>query len=68
MNTSELFERHLNAERFKGSEPRTTRVARAPRRTNNGQQLAKEYRKYRNMGFSPKECEWKTLNHHTMKL
>ena len=68
MNVSELFERALNPEKFEGSESRTTRVARAPRRTNDEQQLAKEYRKYRNMGFSPKECEWKALNHHTMKL
>lgn len=68
MNVSEQFERHFNAELFKGSEPRTARVARAPRRTNDEQQLAKEYRKYRNMGFSPKECEWNTYHHHYMKL
>tara|TARA_A200000159_G_scaffold157430_1_gene173526 strand:+ start:1225 stop:1431 length:207 start_codon:yes stop_codon:yes gene_type:complete len=68
MNVSEQFERALNPEKFKGSEARTTRVARAPRRTNDAQQLAKEYRKYRNMGFSPKECEWKTYHHHTYKL
>jgi len=68
MNTSELFERHLNVERFKGSEPRTTRVARAPRRTNNGQQLAKEYRKYKQMGFTHYESRNLAYHHHTMKL
>ena len=54
--------------RYPGNQPRTTAFGRAPRRTNDEQQLAKEYRKYRNMGFSPKECEWKAYHHHTYKL
>jgi len=68
MNTSELFERHFNPERFKGSEPRTARMARAPRRTNNEQQLKKIYAQYIRMGFDAREARFKTLNHHTMKL
>jgi hypothetical protein len=68
MNTSELFERHFNPERFKGSEPRTTRVARAPRRTNNEQQLKKIYQRYVRMGFTPQEARFKAFHYHSMKL
>jgi hypothetical protein len=68
MNVSELFERHFNPEKFEGSEPRTTRVARAPRRTNDVQELTKIYQQYIRMGFDAREARFKALNHHTMKL
>ena len=68
MNVSEQFERHFNAELFKGSEPRTTRVARAPRRTDDGQELTKIYQRYIRMGFDVREARFKTLTHHAMKL
>ena len=68
MDVSEQFERALNPEKFKGSEARTTRVARAPRRTNNKQQLLKIYKSYINRGFPAKEAGWKTYHHHTYKL
>jgi hypothetical protein len=68
MNVSELFERHFNPEKFEGSEPRTARVARAPRRTNDVQELTKIYQQYIRMGFDAREARFKALNHHTMKL
>ena len=51
MNVSEQFERHFHPGQFKGSEPRSTRVARAPRRTNSESELVTIERKYRRMGF-----------------
>jgi hypothetical protein len=68
MNVSEQFERHFNAELFKGSEPRTTAYGRAPRRTNDEQQLVEIYERYKRMGFDAREARFKTLTHHTMKL
>ena len=68
MNVSEQFERHFNAELFEDSGPRTARVARAPRRTNDEQVLTKIYQRYIRMGFDAREARFKTLTHHTMKL
>ncbi len=68
MNVSEQFERHFNAELFKGSEARTTRVARAPRRTNDESELRKIEQRYMRMGFDAREARFKALTHHTLKL
>lgn len=65
MTTSEMFERHLNPQRF---EPRAERVARRPNIANSEKELQREYRKYRNMGFDAREARFKALTHHTMKL
>ena len=48
-------------------DPRAQRVGRSPTIANSEKALLREYRKYRNMGFSPKECEWKVYHHHTYK-
>lgn len=65
MTTSEMFERHLNPQRF---EPRAQRVSRSPTIANSEKALQREYRKYRNMGFSHDESRWKAYTHHTKKL
>jgi len=54
--------------RHQGNQPRTTAYGRAPRRTNNGQQLKKIYQRYVRMGFTPQEARFKALTYHTMKL
>ena len=65
-STSEMFERHLNPQRF---EPRASgRVAQSPTIADSGKALQREYRKYRNMGFSHDESRWKAYQHHTKKL
>jgi len=68
MNVSDLFERHFNPAKFEGSESRTTAYGRAPRRTNDRQELTKIYQQYIRMGFDAREARFKALNHHTMKL
>ena len=68
MNVSELFERHFNPGKFEGSEPRTARIARDPRRTDNGSELNKIYQRYIRMGFDAQEARFKTYHYHTMKL
>ena len=54
--------------RYPGNQPRNTAFGRAPRRTNDEQQLKKIYAQYIRMGFDDREARFKTLNHHTMKL
>jgi len=54
--------------RYSGNQPRTATVGRAPRITLDEQQLEKEYRKYRRMGFDAREARFKARLHHTMKL
>jgi hypothetical protein len=68
MNVSEQFERHFNPERFEGSEPRSARIARAPRRTNSESELVAIERRYRRMGFDKREARFKARMYHTMKL
>lgn len=68
MNVSELFERHFNPERFAGSEPRSTRVARAPRRTDSESELVAIERRYRRMGFDKREARFKARMYHMHKL
>ena len=61
-----MFERHLCPDRF---EPRASgRVARRPRIATNESELQREYRKYRNMGFSHRESRFKANMHHAYKL
>ena len=54
--------------RHQGIQPRTTTFGRAPRIALNEQQLMKEYRKYRRMGFDHDEARFKANLHHGMKL
>ncbi len=68
MNVSEQFERHFHPGQFKGSEPRSTRVARAPRRTNSESELVTIERKYRRMGFDKREARFKARMYHSAKL
>jgi len=68
MNISEQFERHFNPSRYKGSESRTARVARAPRRTNDEQQLMLLEQRYMRMGFDAREARFKARMYHTLKL
>jgi len=68
MNVSEMFERHFNPAKFEGSEARTTRVARAPRRTNDESELMKIEQRYMRMGFDAREARFKARMYHTMKL
>lgn len=68
MDVSEQFERALNPEKFKGSEARTARVARAPRRTDDESELMKLEQRYMRMGFDAREARFKVRMYHTMKL
>ena len=68
MNISEQFDRHFDPERYKGSEARTARVARAPRRTNDEQQLILLEQRYMRMGFDAREARFKARLHHNAKL
>ena len=54
--------------RYPGNQPRTTAFGRAPRKTNDEQQLKKIYARYIRMGFDAREARFKTLHYHTMKL
>ena len=65
MTTSEMFERHLNPQRF---DPRAQRVGRTPEIAYNEQQLAKIYLRYIRMGVSHVEAKSKAYHYHTMKL
>ena len=68
MNVSEMFERHFNPAKFEGNRPRTARVARAPRRTDDESELMKLEQRYMRMGFDAREARFKTYHFHTMKL
>ena len=65
MTTSEMFERHLNPQRF---EPRAERVARRPAIANNEKELVEIYLRYIRMGFTHFEARSKAYHYHTMKL
>ena len=54
--------------KYQGNQPRTTAFGRAPRRTNDEQQLVEIYQRYIRMGFDAREARFKALTHHTMKL
>ena len=54
--------------KYQGNQARTTTFGRAPRRTNNAQQLQREYDKLRRMGFTHDESRFKALHYHSMKL
>lgn len=54
--------------RYHGQQTRTATAGRAPRITLDEQQLEKEYRKYRRMGFDAREARFKANLHHGMKL
>ena len=54
--------------KYQGNQPRTTAFGRAPRKTNDEQQLKKIYARYIRMGFDAREARFKTLTYHTSKL
>jgi len=68
MNVSEQFDRHFNPDKYRGSEPRTARIARAPRRTNSESELVAIERRYRRMGFDKREARFKARLYHGVKL
>ena len=68
MNISEQFDRHFYPERYKGSESRTAPFGRAPRRTNDEQQLMAIEQRYMRMGFDAREARFKARMYHSGKL
>jgi hypothetical protein len=62
-----MFDRHFYPKQYKGSETRTARVARAPRRTNDESTLIEIERYYMGKGFDAREARFKARTHHTVK-
>ena len=54
--------------RYPGNQPRNTAFGRAPRKTNDEQQLKQIYAQYIRIRFDPREARFKTLTHHTSKI
>lgn len=58
-DVNDLFEQHFT---------RRAPVERAPRRTNDEQQLLKLEQRYKRMGFDAREARFKARHYHSMKL